>query len=390
MSSSYKPQVGDIVIPSCGKFEGLRCRVAIVGGHIGVECLEKAEEGHNLEGRLSKPNGWWYFAEHLRLKEKDNSTNSTNSTNSKFKVGDEVVSNLYPNRGPGIIVSIPYNIVVKHYTSFPEGHDCDNTVPYGQGWWYTHDDLSKVTTNFKVGDRVSSPPYLERGPGTVRKSDCKDLILVEHDDIFEDGHDGDGTCIYGTGWYYNKSQIQIAHEVKPEPEEPKPDKPQEVKSLHGYSLGDRVKGHYGPGTVVHFSEEGSIGVEHDKYNGFFHSCNEHGKEGHCWYYKTEKIEKLEPVFLTGTGIGVTGITGVTEGVTKGMTRAIISSSADPSILANFDADLKTCYGHNADSGFWAQIEPISKSKKPKPSVDKYIQNPIISKKTKKKKSLVIV
>jgi hypothetical protein len=33
---------------------------------------------------------------------------------------------------------------------------------------------------------------------------------------------------------------------------------------------------------------------------------------------------------------------------------------------------------------------IAGSKKPKTSVDKYIQDPIISKKTKKKKSLVIV
>ena len=135
MSSSYKPEVGDIVIPSCGEFEGLRCKVVFIELHVGVECLEKAEGGHNLEGRLSKSNGWWYNAGHLKLEEKENS-------------------------------------------------------------------------GFKAGDRVASPSYLERGPGTVRESDSKTLILVEHDEIFSEGHDGDGDCPYGTAWYYIPNEIE--------------------------------------------------------------------------------------------------------------------------------------------------------------------------------------
>ena len=212
------------------------------------------------------------------------------------------------------------------------------------------------------------------------------MYAVEH---FKKGY-GHHSCM-GLGkdghcWNYREDEIILSSATKPEPEELKPDKPQEVKSLHGYSLGDRVTGRYGPGTVVHFTQAGSIGVEHDKHNGS-HSCGGHGRKGYCWYFKSGEIEKLEPVSLTSTGIEVTGITGITGGITG----PIISSSADPSILADFDAYLKTCYKHNADSGGWIGMSgTIAGSKKPKTSVDKYIQDPIISKKTKKKKSLVIV
>ncbi len=74
MSSSYTPQVGDIVIPSRGQFEGLKCRVVFIADvlDVGVECLEKKDAGHNLEGRLSTPNGWWYPVSVLKYEGKDN------------------------------------------------------------------------------------------------------------------------------------------------------------------------------------------------------------------------------------------------------------------------------------------------------------------------------
>lgn len=296
MSSSYKPQVGDIVIPSCGKFEGLRCRIACIATHVGVECLQKEEEGHYLEGRLSKPNGWWYRSSDLK-------------------------------------------------------HQAENN------------------SSFKAGDRVSSPDYPERGPGTVKESNVEHLILVEHDDIFEDGHDGDGICIEGKGWYYSPNQLQIVHEVKP-------DNAEEVTSLHGYSLGDRVKGYNGTGTVVHFSETDSIGVEHDEYIGY-HDCRGHGRDGYCYYYNYKGLEKLEPTSLNTVGIGSIGMTGT-----------IVGSSGSTALV--FNPYTSTNVKYHGGSGIWAAVESFTESKKPKNSVDKYIQDPIIPKKTRKKKSLVIV
>jgi len=156
---------------------------------------------------------------------------------------------------------------------------------------YIETDGTKPTKQeLKIGDRVIMKcrhgSVGKDTTGTIKKI-CDDTnVGIEFND-FNDGHDCDGSCKYGTGYYVYKSEVELIDKIK----EVKPTE-KELK------IGDRVKlkdnyDHLKKGMVGAVKSNGSsCGVDFDNLSDG-HDCGGTCRSYHGYYVPQSRLELID-------------------------------------------------------------------------------------------------
>ena len=147
-----KFQVGDIVIPNSGAFEGTKCKINkhIHDGHYVVESLNPYESrGHQAGGRFDTNRGWGYYEKDLESAEETITIRFLTKEEFKHRgIWDEA------NNCP-IYWDVPMNVYLgKTITLYSSKIRSDGGFIYDD-WWFEKNNYEIVTPSTK--DTVTVP-----------------------------------------------------------------------------------------------------------------------------------------------------------------------------------------------------------------------------------------
>lgn len=197
-------------------------------------------------------------------------------------------------------------IGVKWERRISGGHDCYGKCEDGFGYYVNDENLEVIEEGLKIGDRVE---VVEGSRYTSMKVGCRGVIMVisngypnvgiKFDNKFNNGHDLDGLCEDGYGYWVNEDRLAKIEDGKVEDEVMVVEIEREK-----FEVGDRVECVENfeavkvgfKGTIVEIEDDIScLGIKFDKKFEDGHTLLGQCENGYGYWVAKRVVKKIEEV-----------------------------------------------------------------------------------------------